>query len=232
MSSAGPSTAANAWGVMVANSAASPASTTISRSPSVSRTRPRGRRTSRGRGGRGARRAAWRFEAHLHGDGATGGRLSIQVVRSPEVLGDRTDDHVVVGARRRAGGRGRPGAPGKRYQDVEADRSLAGLDPADGGGAQVGARGELVERQAERRPQAAKPRADDLLDVIGLGHGAPRVLANPAREHALLRDTVSSTMNDPRTPHTPSSGTVTSRSSAARPPVSPPRSSSAGSAAR
>ena len=40
MSSAGPSMAAKACGVMVANSAASPVSTMISRSPSSSRTRP------------------------------------------------------------------------------------------------------------------------------------------------------------------------------------------------
>jgi hypothetical protein len=33
----------------------------------------------------------------------------------------------------------------QRQQDVKADRPLAGLDPADGGGTEVGARRELVE---------------------------------------------------------------------------------------
>jgi len=84
MSSAGPSTAATACGVIVANSAASPASTVITRSPSDKRTRPSVTKNQSWPGwtrSSGGLRVGWR--RILTATTLPVGRLSIQVVRLP-----------------------------------------------------------------------------------------------------------------------------------------------------
>ena len=71
---------------------------------------------------------------------------------------------------------------------VEADRPLAGLDPADRGRTEVGTGGEFVERQAQRVPEAPEPRAHHPLDLVQFGHHfVIRSLANIANCLAFLR---------------------------------------------
>ena len=156
---------------MVANSAASPVSTMISRSPSSSRTRPSMTKNQSWPG--------WTRCSGIRSVGSSRiliaivlpvGRLSIQVVRPPDAARHRADDHVVVAAHVEQRVEVDLEGVGEREQDVEADRPLAGLDPADGGRAEVGAGGELVERQAQGVAQAAQPGAHHLLDLVLLGH--------------------------------------------------------------
>ena len=96
-------------------------------------------------------------------------------------------------------------ARGQRQQDVEADRPLAGLDPADGRRTEVGPGGELVERQAERVPQAAQPGAHHLFDLVRLVPSPLTVrsgLANIARPLARSGiERIVGRMSDTRPPH-------------------------------
>lgn len=127
-----------------------------------------------------------RFESHLDRDRAAG--RSAQNPGRPLARGARrrADDHIVVAAhvekRIEVDLEGRC----KRQQDVEADRPLAGLDPTDRGGTEVRAGGELVERQAQRVPEAAQPGANHLFDLVEVGHRSSVVLANLASVRAYI----------------------------------------------
>ena len=158
MSSAGPSIAVKACGVMVANSAASPVSTVISRfaerqahpslddeEPVVTGVDPL------------LRRPAGRFEPHLDGDRVAGRPAQHPGCPFARAVRHRADDHIVVAAHVEECVEVDLEGSCQRQQDVEADRPLAGLDPADGRRTEVGAGGELVERQAERVPKAPQP---------------------------------------------------------------------------
>ncbi len=144
---------------MVENSAASPASTRMVRSPSrsttvpdrtVNQSRPGCTRSSSGAGRAG--------DAHLgHGHAVRpGSRVSIQVVtpRASSRCG-RITTSLVVGGLDQLVERGAERA-GDRGQLVEGDPPVAGLDPAQRGRAQVAAGRQVVERPA--RGPARSPR--------------------------------------------------------------------------
>ena len=65
--------------------------------------------------------------------------------------------------------RGAEGAS-DRAQLVEADPTVAGLDPAQRRGAEIAASGEVVERPATCDPQAADALSDQDVEVIVLRH--------------------------------------------------------------
>lgn len=89
---------------------------------------------------------ACRFQSHLDRDRGAGRAAQPPGRALAGRARHRPDDHVVVAAhveqRIEVDLEGRC----ERQEDVEADRPLAGLDPADRGGTEVRARGELVER--------------------------------------------------------------------------------------
>lgn len=93
------------------------------------------------------------------------------------------DDYVaVVGARQQRIEVDLQGA-GEGQQYIEAKGAPPRLHPADGRGAEVGACSQLVERQAEGRPQAAQALADQPVHLVGRGL-RQGLLANSARYHA------------------------------------------------
>ena len=60
---------------------------------------------------------------------------------------------------------------GQVGQVVDSQTPMPGLDPADGGGTDQGASGQLVERPALGQPQAAQTAPGDVLDSTVLLHG-------------------------------------------------------------
>ena len=82
---------------------------------------------------------------------------------------DRSDDDVVVGGRLEQHVQADVERLRERDDDVQAQAALAGLESADGRGAQVRPRSQLVEGVAERGAQAAQSGACQLLDVDGAG---------------------------------------------------------------
>lgn len=93
------------------------------------------------------------------------------------------DDYVaVVGARQQRVEIDLQGA-GEGQQYIEAKGAPPRLHPADGRGAEVGAYRQLVERQAEGRPQTAQALTDQAVDLVGRGL-RQGLLANSARYHA------------------------------------------------
>lgn len=96
------------------------------------------------------------FEAHPDGDGAAG--RSVEHPGRALAGGARggTYHHVLVSLHVEERVEFHLERRGQREQDVQADRSFAGFDPADGGCAEVGTGGELVERQAEGLAETAQ----------------------------------------------------------------------------
>jgi len=126
-----------------------------------------------------------RHEAHLHRDRGAGRSAEHPRRAITRLVRRWPDDDVVV-----AGDveedvdadleRGR-----QWEQDVEAERALAGFDATDRGGAEVRARPEVVERQAEGGAEGTKPGPHDLFDVSGFDHRGSFLLANTASGHAI-----------------------------------------------
>src|ERR1035438_7184265 len=88
----------------------------------------------------------------------------------PHRIALRPDDHVLV-----VGGvhqlvQGGAQGPRDRGQLVEGDPPMAGLDPAEGGRAQVAAAGQVVERPAPGHTQAPDPLADQAVELTILRH--------------------------------------------------------------
>jgi hypothetical protein len=138
------------------------------------------------------RRLAARFEPHLQRDGGAG-RAAEQPGGAPtRAARCRADDHVVVAAHVEQGVEVDLERGGQRQQDVEADRPLAGLDPADRRRTEVGAGGELVERQAQRLAKAPQPGPHHLFDLVELGHLSPHSLRIVQEHMRIWGDIVSS----------------------------------------
>src|SRR5690242_6677313 len=100
--------------------------------------------------------SACRFESHLDSDGAAS-----RPVQHPRRLLARfvwsgSDDDIVCTAHVEQLVQIDLEGRRERQQDVEADRPLTCLDPADGGGTELGASRELVERQAEGVTEATQ----------------------------------------------------------------------------
>ena len=120
------------------------------------------------------RRPVGRLEPHLDRDRGAGrpaqhpGRALARAARR------RSDDHVVVATHVEEGVQADLEGTGERDQDVETDRPFAGLDPTDRRRTQVGACGDLVERQPQGLSQTSQPSAHQVFDLDQLGHrGAP-----------------------------------------------------------
>lgn len=111
-------------------------------------------------------------DPHL-GDGGTG-RSGASVQHpggQPALLVALRPDHdiLVVGALHQLVERDSQGA-GQSRELVEADAPVAGLDAAQGGGAQEGALREVVERPAAGLPQAPDPHAHRAVQIAFLRH--------------------------------------------------------------
>lgn len=106
------------------------------------------------------------LEAHLHRERAA--RWPVQHPRRAlaDSVGRRADDDIVVVVHVEQRIQAHLQGAGQRNEDVEADRPLPGLDPADGGRAQVRSTGQFVERVAERLAEAAQTGTHDLLDLV------------------------------------------------------------------
>lgn len=130
-------------------------------------------------------------EPHLECDGPAGGSAQEPGGAGPRLVGRRPDDDVLVVIGREQGVEVDAQRTGQGDKDVEAERSSAGLDPADRRRAEVGAGGQLVEGIAERLAQRPQPGAGELFEIGGGGHDrsllrARWLLANTARPLAVL----------------------------------------------
>src|ERR1700722_3657765 len=153
-------------------------------------------------------------EAHLgDGDAVRPGLSAQQPGRhAARRIALRPDDHVVVANRLHQLIEGGPEGAGDRGQLVEADPPVAGLDAAEGRGAQEAAGSEIVERPAERDPQSPDPLADQTVEILVLRHTQDHMsLTQPA--HRVAGWTATSTSTAPRPPGPwPSSSTSMPRS--------------------
>ena len=89
---------------------------------------------------------------------------------SPRRIALRPDDHVLVVGGLHQLVQGRAQGPRDGGQLVKGDPPMPGLDTAEGGGAQVAAASEVVERPAPGRPQAPDPLADQAVEITILRH--------------------------------------------------------------
>jgi len=142
-------------------------------------------------------RPSGRFESHLDGDRGAGWSAQHPGGARPRAARCGVDDHIVVAAQVEERVEVDVERPCQGQQDVQADRPLACLDPADGGGTQAGACGELVERQAQCVPEAPQAGPNRLFDLVELRHRSLDALANIARTLAIIRgDLIIEVMSD------------------------------------
>jgi thioredoxin reductase/SAM-dependent methyltransferase len=111
-----------------------------------------------------------RLQAHLHRD-----RTAVRTTQRPRrprtvVVRDGSDDDIVVGGCFEERVEADLQRVGQRDEHVEAECPSARLDATDGRGAEVGARGQLIERVPKGGPQAAEARARQRLDLGSHGH--------------------------------------------------------------
>src|ERR1700678_81432 len=161
-------------------------------------------------------------DAHLgHGEAVRPGLAAQDPGRHPAGgVALRPDHHVVVGGGFHQLVQRGPEGPGDRAQLIEADPPVAGLDPAQGGRAQVTARGQIIQGPAQRHPQPPDPLADQAVelavlrhtqDVMSMAQGSRRLAAWKATSTAIITRTTP----PPRPTRTwPSSWTSTPRSRA------------------
>lgn len=125
-----------------------------------------------------------RLETHLDRTGSAG-RSAQEPGRVPARPARRGADHdVVVPSHVEERVEIDLERPGQGDENVEADRPFSRLHPADGGGAEVGAGGELVERQAQGGAQASQAGTHHLFD-FDFFHWGSLGLANLAKTLAL-----------------------------------------------
>ena len=79
------------------------------------------------------------------------------------------DHHVVVGRLDQLIDAGAQG-PGNRGQLIEADPAVTGLDPAQGGWAQVALGGQIIQGPAQRQPEPPDPGPDQPVEFPVLRH--------------------------------------------------------------
>ena len=132
------------------------------------------------------RRRAGRFEPHLDGDRVAGRPAQHPGCPFARAVWHRADDHIVVAAHVEERVEVDLEGSCQRQQDVETDRPLASLDPANGRRTEVGAGGKLVERQTERVPKTPQTGPNHVFYLVRISHGSSLSLANMASTPALF----------------------------------------------
>ena len=117
------------------------------------------------------------LESHLDGGGAT-----CRAAEGPDGHAgpggwSGPDDDVVVLMHADEGIHVDLECVGESDQNIEADRSFAGLDAADRGCAEVAALGQVVEGPAQCPAQASEPGANGAFDILGSSDA--EILADP-----------------------------------------------------